>query len=162
LTKIKSGMDVAYRDWAVRIQVAQAKYGGYRGMYLQPPAEKDGLWTAIIRFDTAEHFDAWMSSPERAELLSESKVFIEQEQLLRLATSFPGWVPINPLTGKGPPNWETALLVILGVYPVVMLEIRFLSPLLTSLGFRAALTTFIVNCLTAAATTFILRPRFNG
>jgi uncharacterized protein len=90
-TKIKSGMDVTYRDWAVRIQVAQAKYGGYRGMYLQPPAEKDGLWTAIIRFDTAEHFDAWMRSPERAELLSESRVFVEQEQLLRLATSFPGW-----------------------------------------------------------------------
>jgi uncharacterized protein len=126
-------------DCAVRIQVAQAKYGGYRGMYLQPPAEKDGLWTAIIRFDTAEHFEAWMNSPERAELLSESKVFIEQEQLLRLATSFPGWVPINPLTGKGPPNWKTALLVILGVFPVVMLEIRFLSPFLTSLGFRAVL-----------------------
>jgi uncharacterized protein len=41
----------------------------------------------------------------------------------------------------------------------VMLEIRFLSPLLRSLGLRAALTTFIVNCLTAAATTFILMPR---
>jgi uncharacterized protein len=52
------------------------------------------------------------------------------------------------------------LLVILGVYPVVMLEIRFPSPLLTLLGFHAALTTFTVNCLTAAATTFILMPRF--
>jgi uncharacterized protein len=160
LTKIKPGMDVTYHDWAVRLQVAQAKYAGYRGMYLQPPAEKDGLWTAIIRFDSAEHFEAWMNSPERAELLSESKVFIEQEQLLRLATSFPGWVPINPLTGKGPPNWKTALLVILGVFPLVMLEIRFLSPLLTSFGIRAALTTFIVNCLAAAATTFILMPHF--
>lgn len=158
-TRIKPGMEVTYRDWAVRIQVAQAKYAGYRGMYLQPPAEKDGLWTAIIRFDTSEHLEAWMNSPERAELLRESKVFVAQEQLLRLATSFPGWVPINPLTGKGPPNWKTALLVILGVYPVVMFEIRFLSPLLTSLGFPAALTTFIVNCLTAAATTFILMPR---
>jgi hypothetical protein len=40
------------------------------------------------------------------------------------------------------------LLVIVGAFPVVMHEIRFLSPLLTSLGFLAALTTFTVNCLT--------------
>ena len=52
LSKIKSGMDDMYRAWAVKIQAAQAKYPGYRGMYLQPPAEKDGFWTTIIRYDT--------------------------------------------------------------------------------------------------------------
>ena len=71
LSKIKSGMDDAYREWAVRIQAAQAKYPGYRGMYLQPPSEKDGLWTTIIRYDTTEHLEAWMKAPERVELLSE-------------------------------------------------------------------------------------------
>jgi cytosine/adenosine deaminase-related metal-dependent hydrolase len=107
LSKIKPGMDDAYREWAVRIQAAQAKYAGYRGMYLQPPTENDGLWTTIIRYDTAEHLEAWMKAPERGELLAESKAFIDHEQLMRLATSFPGWVPINPVTGKGPPNWKT-------------------------------------------------------
>jgi uncharacterized protein len=57
---------------------------------------------------------------------------------MRLATSFPGWVPINPMTGKGPPNWKTALLVILGLFPIVMLEMRFLSPILASLGLHAS------------------------
>src|SRR5260221_9734539 len=136
-SKIKPGMDATYREWAVRTQAAQAKYPGYRGMYRQPAAEKDGPWTTIIRFDTAEHLEAWMDAPERAELLGESKAFIEHEQLMRLATSFPGWVPINPMTGKGPPNWKTALLVVLGLFPVVMLELRFLSPILASLGFTA-------------------------
>jgi uncharacterized protein len=159
-SKIKPGMDSIYREWAVRIQAAQAKYPGYRGMYLQPPAEKDGLWTSIIRFDTAEHLDAWMEAPERAELLAESKAFIDQEQLMRLATSFPGWVPINPVTGKGPPNWKTALLVVLGLFPIVMLELRFLSPILTALGLHASLGTFIGNCISVAATTFITMPLF--
>ena len=68
-SKIKPGMDDTYREWAVRIQAAQAKYSGYGGMYLQPPAEKDGPWTTIIRFDTAEHLEAWMEAPERKELL---------------------------------------------------------------------------------------------
>lgn len=159
-SKIKPGMDSTYREWAVRIQAAQAKYAGYRGMYLQPPAEKDGLWTTIIRFDTPEHLQAWMEAPERAELLGESKAFIEHEQLMRLATSFPGWVPINPVTGKGPPNWKTAMLVVLGLFPIVMLELRFLSPILTALGLHASLATFVGNCISVAATSYITMPLF--
>jgi antibiotic biosynthesis monooxygenase (ABM) superfamily enzyme len=160
LSKIRSGMDDTYREWAVRIQAAQARYPGYRGMYLQPPAEKDGLWTTIIRFDTAEHLEAWMEAPERAELLTESQAFIEHEQLMRLATSFPGWVPINPLTGRGPPNWKTAMLVVLGLFPIVMLEMRFLSPILASLGLHASLATFISNSISVAGTTFLTMPLF--
>jgi antibiotic biosynthesis monooxygenase (ABM) superfamily enzyme len=72
-------MDDTYRDWAVRIQAAQAKYPGYRRLYLQPPAEKDGFWTTFIRYDTTEHLEAWMKAPERRELLKESQAFIERE-----------------------------------------------------------------------------------
>jgi uncharacterized protein len=160
LSKIKPGMDDAYREWAVRIQAAQARYPGYRGMYLQPPAEKDGLWTTIIRYDTAEHLEAWKEAPARAKLLKESQVFIEHEHLTRLATSFPGWVPIDPMTGKGPPNWKTALLVILGLFPIVMLEMRFLSPVLAALGLHASLATFLSNFVSVFGTTFVTMPLF--
>ena len=157
-SKIRPGKDDIYREWAVRIQAAQAKYPGYRGMYLQPPAEKEGLWTTIIRFDTAEQLEAWMRAPEREELLAESKAFIDHEHLMRLATSFPGWVPINPMTGKGPPNWKAALLVILGLFPIVMLEMRFLSPILASLGMHASLATFISSSISVLGTTFVTMP----
>jgi antibiotic biosynthesis monooxygenase (ABM) superfamily enzyme len=159
-SKIKPGMENRYREWAVRIQAAQAKYPGYRGMFLQPPAESGGLWTTIIRFDTAAQLEAWMNAPERKTLLAESKAFIEHEQLTRLATSFPGWVPVDPVTGKGPPDWKTAMLVLLGLFPVVMLELRFLSPILAKLGLHASLATFIGNSLSVAATSFITMPLF--
>jgi uncharacterized protein len=159
-SKIKSGMEDTYREWAVHIQAAQAKYPGYRGMFLQPPEEPGGLWTTIIRFDSASHLEAWMNAPERKELLQESKAFIEHEQLTRLATAFPGWVPIDPMTGKGPPNWKTALLVLLGLFPVVMLELRFLSPALTALGLHGSLSTFIGNSISVAITSFVAMPLF--
>ena len=159
-SQIKPGMEDSYREWAARIQAAQAKYAGYRGMFLQPPDEKGGMWTTIIRFDSAEHLEAWMNAPERRELLRESKAFIEHEQLTRLATSFPGWVPVDPATGKGPPNWKTALLVLLGLFPLVMLELRYLSPVLAELGFHASLATFIGNAISVALTSFITMPMF--
>jgi len=130
-------------------------------MYLQPPTSVEGRWTTLIRYDTAEHLEAWMAAPERAELLKESKAFIEHEELTRLATSFPGWVPVNPETGKAPPNWKTSLLVLLGLFPIVMLEMKFLSPILVGmLGLHASLATFIGNVGSVFATSYLTMPLF--
>ena len=158
LSQVRPGMEDAYREWSARIQQAQSQYPGYRGMYLQPPASDGGHWTTLLRFDTTEHLEGWLVAPERAKLLEESKAFIEKEELMRLATSFPGWVPINPLTGKGPPDWKTALLVLLGLYPIVVIELRFLNPLLR--GLNSSLATFIGNGISVAGTTFITMPLF--
>jgi hypothetical protein len=159
-SRIKPGMEDAYREWTTHIEAEQARYPGYRGMFLQPPDEQGGMWTTIIRFKSAPELEAWMNAPERKSLLQESKAFIEHEQLTRLATAFPGWVPVDPLTGEGPPNWKTAMLVLLGLFPVVMLELRFLSPVLTALGLHASLATFIGNTLSVALTSFITMPLF--
>jgi len=162
-SKVKPGMADRYREWAARIQAAQAKYPGYRGMYLQPPAGgKDGHWTSILRYDSAEHLEAWMNAPERKSLLSESAEFIESEELMRLQTSFPGWVPLDPMTGEPPPNWKAAMLVLLGLFPIVMLEMRFLGELLINpLGIKnASLATFIGNSISVALTSFVTMPLF--
>ena len=42
LSKVKPGMDDAYREWSVRIQNAMAQDPGYRGLYLQPPTTSEG------------------------------------------------------------------------------------------------------------------------
>jgi len=155
-SKIKPGREEDYRAWSVRMQAEQAKYPGYRGMFLQPPVEASGMWTSILRFAGAAQLENWMNAPERASMLKESKEFIEHEQLTHLATAFPGWVPIDPATGEGPPNWKAALLVLLGLFPIVMLEMRFLN--LAQFGIHASLATFIGNAISVALTSFITMP----
>lgn len=160
LSRIKPGMDQQYREWATRIQHAQSQYPGYRGTYLQPPTTIDGRWTTLFRYDTEEHLEAWMASPERKKLLEESRAFIEHEELSRLATSFPGWVPIDPETGKGPPNWKTSLLVLLGLFPIVMLELKYFSPILAALGLHASPAIFVSNAVSVFLTSFATMPVF--
>ena len=157
-SKLKAGKEDTYREWAARIQSAQAKYPGYKGTFLQPPDEKGGFWTTIMRFDSAPHLEAWMNAPERNELVRESKAFIEHEQLTRLATSFPGWFPTDPKTGQGPPKYKAGMLVLLGLFPIVMLEARFLSP--QTAGLNPSLAMFIGNVLSVAATTYLTMPLF--
>ncbi len=157
-SKVKPGKEDTYREWAARIQSAQAKYPGYKGTYLQPPDEKGGFWTTIMRFDSASHLEGWMNAPERKEMLNESKAFIEHEQLTRLATSFPGWFPTDPKTGQGPPKYKAGMLVLLGLFPIVMFEARFLNPQIA--GLNPSLAMFIGNVLSCAATTYLTMPLF--
>jgi antibiotic biosynthesis monooxygenase (ABM) superfamily enzyme len=157
-SRIKPGMEDRYREWAARMQQAQARYPGYRGTYLQPPAPGGNHWITMLRFGSTEQLNAWLAAPERAAMLEEARGFIENEELLRLATSFPGWVRIDPETGKGPPNWKTALLVLLGLYPIVVVELVFLNPRLAFLP--PAVGTFVGNVLSVAATTFVTMPYF--
>jgi len=86
---------------------------------VQPPHQKELGWTTVLRFDTAENLDGWLNSPERAALLTESEPLIIGFQAQRVDTSFPGWTPVDPVTGKSPNKWDDRSLVLLTLFPVV-------------------------------------------
>ena len=158
ITQVKPGMEAAYREWETRIQQAQSKFPGYRGAYVQPPVAGELGWTTLMRFDTAEQLDTWLRSPERAALVKESEALVDYAHLQRMGTSFPGWFPTDPKTGQAPPNWKAAMLVLLGLFPIVMLETRFLSPQLA--GVNSSLGMFIGNVISVALTTYLTMPLF--
>lgn len=158
VTKVKPGRDKAYREWETRVQQAQSRFPGYLGSYVQPPIAGELGWTTLMRFASAEQLDDWLKSPERAALLRDVQPLIDYAHLQRLDSSFPGWFPTDPNTGKGPPNWKAAMLVLLGLFPIVMLESRFLSPQLAELN--SSLAMFIGNTISVALTTWLTMPLF--
>ena len=52
--------------------------------------------------------------------------------------------------------WKTACLVLLTLFPVVMLELRFLNPHIEA--FNPAVRTFIGNAISVGLTTWPLMP----
>ncbi|MGH6749158.1 MAG: antibiotic biosynthesis monooxygenase [Methyloceanibacter sp.] len=156
VTEIKPGREADYRDWAARIQKLQATFPGYIGSFVQPPQQNETGWTTVLRFDSAANLDRWLKSKERAAMIRESEDMVAGFHAQRVDTSFPGWVPSDPATGKPPNMWKTAGLVLLTLFPLVMLEIRFLNPHLGALN--PAVGTFIGNAITVALTTWPLMP----
>jgi uncharacterized protein len=156
VTEIKPGKEAAYRAWADRIQKLQATFPGYVGSFVQPPQHNESRWTTVLRFDSAAHLEGWLKSDARAAMVKESEDLVQGFHAQRIDTSFPGWVPTDPVTGKPPNMWKTASLVLLTLFPVVMLELRFLNPHLEALN--PALRTFIGNALSVALTTWPLMP----
>lgn len=156
MTHVKPGMEAAYREWEGKVQSAQASFPGFRGSYFQPDTGEAGVWVSLLRFDSPEALDRWFNSQERAKLVEDVKKLVTSTDIQRVTGSFPGWVPIDAKTGKGPPNWKTFLLVLLGCYPIVMLEIRFLMPLLASTP--AAVANLLSSALSVAAITWLTMP----
>jgi hypothetical protein len=156
---VKPGMEEAYHAWVDDIRQLEAKFPGYRGLQLQPPIPglQDG-WVSLLRFDTSEHLNAWLESDARRAALREVEPFIDKREQ-QIATSFSGWFTFGDAPDQVPPNWKQSMIVLLMLYPIVMLELLYLNPLLKSLGMAEA--TFIGNLLSVAALGYLLVPPAN-
>jgi antibiotic biosynthesis monooxygenase (ABM) superfamily enzyme len=156
LEQVRADMDDAYRQWLEKVQRIQAGFPGYRGVSLQPPIPNvQPRWTTLLRFDTPEHLDAWLRSPARRELLDEAAPWTESLQSHRLVAPFAGWFPRLAPSGA-PARWKQTMIVLLVLYPIVMLEVRFLNPFLV--GLPAAVATFIGNAISVALVAWPMVP----
>ncbi|MBU6454231.1 MAG: hypothetical protein KGS72_20800 [Cyanobacteria bacterium REEB67] len=157
VTEVRPGMEDEYFAWEAKIQCAQAKFPGYGGIYLQPPtAGRKSQWATLLRFDSPANLEQWFNSSERQDLLKEAEKFVSHTHIHTVASSFPGWVDIDQATGRSPQNWKTAMLVLMGIFPVVNLEIRFLSPHLAAL--HPAVELFVNMVGSVLATTYVTMP----
>jgi antibiotic biosynthesis monooxygenase (ABM) superfamily enzyme len=155
-TLVKPGKEPEFRAWCEDIQAAQGAFPGYVGTYVQAPlSAEQQSWTTLVRFATPAQFDAWLAAPERRALLRRSEALVQAWQSRRLPSSFAGWFPTGP-DQASPPAWKQAALVLLVLYPVVMLELRFLSPVLA--GLNPAIGTFIGNAISVSLISWPLMP----
>ncbi|RYG47740.1 hypothetical protein EON79_06530 [bacterium] len=156
LDRVQPGQEPAYRDWSSRVQQAQVKFEGYQGGYTQRTSE-DGLgWMTIMRFVSPDDLHRWMRSPERTALMAEGKGLVTESYQHQVDSSFPGWTPSDPDTGEAPPNWKTTMLVLLGLYPIVGLEIAYLMQ--TMAGLPHSLSGFIGNAISVVLVAFGTMP----
>jgi antibiotic biosynthesis monooxygenase (ABM) superfamily enzyme len=129
-TSVAPGQEEAYRRWQKQIQAAQAKMPGFVGCAVQEPiAGVQDKWVTLLAFDSAEHLDAWLSSDSRAGLIRKAEGVVQADEVRQVGSGFEGWFDFDRPTGaNAPPAWKFNYLILLGLYPIVMLEILYLSP----------------------------------
>lgn len=156
LTDVRPDMLKEFLSWQEKIHRVQAQQPGYRSLYLQAPPGGSNQWVILLQYDSPESIQNWFASPERKVLLEEAEQFVEKIRYHHLdANVFPGLVP-NDSQGQSPPSWKTAMLVLLGLFPLVLLEILYFYPLLNWMNL--VMRTFVGLILSVALTTFIVLP----
>lgn len=154
---VRPGALEALQVWLSRVQTAQAEFPGYLGMVFQPPMKGQSQCTTLIRYDTVEHLEAWLESKQRRALLKELEPLVKDTAQWRMASSFPGWIPTAPADREPPANWKVTMLVVLGLFPLVMLQMRFLNPWLTS-HLPLSPATLVANIVSACLISYLTMP----
>lgn len=155
--------------WQQRLIDTERTFPGFAGSELFPPvAGVQNNWTITFSFDTEEHLNGWLESSQRKELLEEGKEF-DQFELHRISNPFGSWFShIRRRDGEGSAEWKTALSVLVGLYPTVVLltlgisEIwphgKLWETLLLGNALSVTLLTWVVMPLVTRALAFWLEP----
>lgn len=157
ITDVLPEHEEAFRKWSAKIHQIEATFEGFRGVYIQSPKENGGRhWITLLQFDSAAHLDNWLVSPERKQILKEGEPLVSSLETNRMASPFAGWFSSIAKGEEIPSVWQQTMIVLLILFPIVMLELKYLNPLL--LGLNSSLATFIGNTLSVTLIAFPFMP----
>ena len=155
---VAAGKEVDFEAMEVRLALAAAELPGYEGTVLLPP-DRQGEWISMVRFRTGAQLSEWMRSTERSEELSGLRSTLRREfSSASNTTPFATTVRIEGGRTLMTPNWKSAMLVLLVLYPTVMLLSRFVGPVLDDVGAEPWLALWISQIVSVAAMQWWLMP----
>jgi antibiotic biosynthesis monooxygenase (ABM) superfamily enzyme len=155
---VASGKETEFRAVQDRLAGASSKFPGYQGTVLLPP-ENGNEWLSMLRFRAPEQLATWLRSPEREQALpglrsSLTKGFSAVSQTTPFATT----VRVQNGRTLMTPNWKSAMLVLLVLYPTVMVLSRFFGPLLDRAGAEPWLALWVSQIVSVSALQWWLMP----
>lgn len=156
VTEVSPGREAEYRAWSAKIHHVEASFPGFRGVYVQSPEGKGQHWITLLQFDSMGNLDKWLQSPERQEVLKESFPLISSIETHRVISPYAAWFASIAKTGIMPPLWKQTMLVLLVLFPIVMVEMKYLSPLTKS--WDVSLGMFLGNAISVALISFPFMP----
>ncbi|MCD2196005.1 antibiotic biosynthesis monooxygenase [Actinomycetospora endophytica] len=149
--------EAAFLEWQQRMTEAERGAPGHVGSeLLRPVPGVQEEWVAVTRFAGGPALEAWLASAERRRVLDDGERF-RDFRIQRVGPSFGSWFA-GPDAGPdaGPPSWKTALSVLVGLYPTVVLLTLALSALWPAAPLWASL--LVGNVLSVSVLTWVVMP----
>jgi uncharacterized protein len=141
-----------------RLATTSAKFPGYEGTVLLPP-DVGNEWLSILRYRTAAQLSGWLRSPERDTALPGLRSSLTKGfSAVSNTTPFATTVRVQDGRTLMTPNWKSAMLVLLVLYPTVMVLSRFFGPVLDHAGAEPWLALWVSQIVSVSALQWWLMP----
>jgi len=155
---VAAGKEPDFRRMQARLSSAAVGLPGYEGTVLLP-ADQHGEWSSMVRFRTGPQLSVWLRSAERTEALSGLRSTLSSDfATASNTTPFATTVRVEDGQTLMTPNWKSAMLVLLVLYPTVMLLSRFLGPVLDRVGAEPWLALWVSQIVSVTAMQWWLMP----
>lgn len=154
-----------FRHWHQALLHRMAQAQGYVRVDLHSPLEcKNDVikWYSVIHFDSQTHLDNWLNSSDREEMMQAGKDFFETYRFKSFTTGSEGWFSHKTgeeVTNLGPSAWKEDLIVVLGLYPVVILQSKLFEHFGIMQSWSYANSMVVNLCITTVILTWFVMPR---
>ena len=162
---VPKGRDFAFKRWHNHLVEISRKYDGFLRCDLCPPLKcKDPVvkWYYIMHFDSPENLNQWMESSDRQQLLESGQEIFSAYRFKSFTTGLEGWFSMQAgsaeYKGLGPPRWKQILAVVLGLYPVVMIQAIAFSIFNLMQSWSLANSMIVNNLITSTVLSFLVMP----
>ena len=155
---VAAGWEADFRAAQEKLAMASSRFPGYQGTILFPP-DASGEWLSLIRFRTGTQLSEWMRSSERGEALSGLRTSLTKDfSVISDTTPFATTVRIENGQTSMTPNWKSAMMVLLVLYPTVMILSRFFGPVLDRIGAEPWLALWVSQIVSVSLMQWWLMP----
>ena len=154
----------AFRKWHRGLVNAAKDFQGFIRADRHRPLHCRGdvlKWYSVVHFEQPEDLNRWLLSPQREALLKLGRDLFKSYKFKSFETGLEGWFSHhsgNELTGLGPPAWKQILSVVLGLYPVIMIQDCVIDYLDLMKSWDPASAMLVKNLITTCILTLVVMP----
>ena len=156
--RVRPGFESQYEEWMAGITRTATGFSGNQGSTILRPGAGRTEYIAIVQFDGAQNLERWLVSEERADWLTKlESITLDSEEVSSL-TGMERWftLPDRSVT-QAPSKHKSAILVLLGLYPLVLLLNALLHPLIGS--WPAALRVLVSLVISVPLMVWVVMPQ---
>lgn len=155
--RVVPGHEDDYRRLLDELFEHMSHFEGFRRseLFMPVPGVQDEH-VAVFSFDTRAHLDAWLDSPERADLLARSAPFVEGDRTVNVMGGFAGWFATGGTVTPGVTRWKQAATVLLALFPTSLTITVVRDAIAPDLPLVPAM--FVANAVGVAVLTWLLMP----
>ncbi len=130
--RVRDGQQEGYDAWLNEIGPLCRSYPGHLDLQIiRPIPGLTATYTVIIRFDTREHLQGWMSSQDRKQLIEQVRPLLAQDDDFFIRSGLDFWFTPEGARAKVPVRWKQFLVTWSAIFPLVLI-----IPQVVALGLR--------------------------
>lgn len=160
---VPRGKGLSFRWWHRQLTQSAKGYQGYIRTDLYAPVQgrQQMKWYSIVHFDKPENLNTWVKSRDRELMIDAGSQVFSSYRFMSFATGLEGWFSRQSggeQLGSGPPAWKQNLAVVLGLYPVVMVQTLVFGALGIMQNWSLPSAMIVNNLITSSILTWAVMP----